>query len=68
MCQAYCKERVFRVPDHAESTSWTAWRTAATIEFGIAQHAILVMTRCDWQEIGPSEWQAFLLLCARRRG
>jgi hypothetical protein len=32
------------------------------------QHAILVMTRSDWQEIGPSEWQAFLLVCARRRG
>jgi hypothetical protein len=41
---------------------------ALEIERTNQQHAILVMTRSDWQEIGPSEWQAFLLLCARRRG
>jgi hypothetical protein len=41
---------------------------ALEIERTNQQHAILVMTRSDRQEIGPGEWQAFLLVCARRRG
>jgi hypothetical protein len=41
---------------------------ALEIERTNQQHAILVITRIDRQEIGPSEWQAFLLVCARRRG
>ena len=41
---------------------------ALEIERTSQQHSILVMTRSDWQEIGPSDWQTFLLVCARRRG
>jgi len=41
---------------------------ALEIERTNQQHAILVMTRSDRQEIKPSEWQAFLLVCAKRRG
>ena len=52
----------------AEIRSGNKVAYALEIERTNQQHAMLVMTRCDWQEIGPSEWQAFLLLCARRRG
>jgi hypothetical protein len=41
---------------------------ALEIERTNQQHAILVMTRIDGQEISLSEWQAFLLMCVRRRG
>lgn len=41
---------------------------ALEIERTNQQHAILVMTGNDGQEISPSEWHAFLLVCARRRG
>ena len=52
----------------AEIRSGNKVAYALEIERTNQQHAILVITRSDWQEIGPSEWQVFLLLCARRRG
>jgi hypothetical protein len=41
---------------------------ALEIERTNQQHAVLVLARNDLQKIDPSEWQAFLLICARRRG
>jgi hypothetical protein len=41
---------------------------ALEIERTNQEHAILVSARNDLQKISSSEWQAFLLLCAMRRG
>jgi hypothetical protein len=32
------------------------------------EHATLILARNDLEKVSPSEWQAFLLLCAMRRG
>ena len=68
---AWCwlkKEKRARRVAIAEIRSDNKVAYALEIERTNQQHAILVMTRSDWQEIRPSEWQAFLLVCAGRRG
>jgi len=62
------KEKRARRVAIAEIRSENNIAYALEIERTNQQHATLVMTRNDWQIIGPNEWQAFLLMCAMRRG
>jgi hypothetical protein len=41
---------------------------ALEIERTNQEHASLVLARNDFQKIGPNEWQAFLRMCALKRG
>jgi hypothetical protein len=41
---------------------------ALEIERTNQEHATLILARNDLQQIEASEWQAFLLLCALKRG
>ena len=62
------KEKRARRVAIAEVRSENKIAYALEIERTNQQHAILVMMRNDGQEISPGEWQAVLLVCARRRG
>jgi hypothetical protein len=41
---------------------------ALEIEGTNQEHSTLILARNDLQKIGASEWQAFLLMCALKRG
>jgi hypothetical protein len=62
------KEKRARRVAIAEIRSENKIAYALEIERTNQQHAILVLARNDLRKIGPSEWHAFLLVCARRRG
>ena len=52
----------------AETRSGDKTAYALEIERTNQEHAILVLVRNDLQKIGAGELQAFLLMCAMRRG
>jgi hypothetical protein len=62
------KEKRARRVAIAEISSENKIAYALEIERTNEQYAILLLARNDLQKIDPNEWQAFLLVCARRRG